>query len=367
MTIEGFEVLLTKPEFSTPPRLAGRSPLDAFRAGGARAYGAWPGAQPLHSFTHRFRFKTIAERAAMEDFIDDRRGAWGAFWIPSWQPELEPLQTLDTGATSLAITKVNYKAVCLPDDDTKRLGRYVFLLNTAGQLHITKVLDATTGTPELLTFETAIPGGMTFQPGSYIVGFVYFVRLLTDRYALEFLGSPDASEMSLGMTQIIGTSAPTADAYDQTLRLEMPILTGVNGCAANGTASLTLPAVGAAGTRQVRVRGLMEGKSYTGGAADGAWYVGGSPQPGGQNVWKLRVQGGGLDNTYYLNSGLFSANVTAVDYIREIAVAGTPQLTLSCDSVDALEYNNAGGIVVPGIPPAPAAFNGQFVQIDLQA
>jgi hypothetical protein len=44
-------------------------------------------------------------------------------------------------------------------------------------------------------------------------------------------------------------------------------------------------------------------------------------------------------------------------------------VSLSADTVDGIEITNldANGnpIVVPGIPPAPAAYDGQFIQMDV--
>jgi hypothetical protein len=40
---------------------------------------------------------------------------------------------------------------------------------------------------------------------------------------------------------------------------------------------------------------------------------------------------------------------------------------LSFDSVDGSQVENADNLVVDGIPPAPDAFDGQFLQIDATA
>lgn len=206
MTIEGHEVFLTKPQFAAQPKLTSSRDLRMLAASAARRYGAWPTRAPLHVLTHEYAFDSRAAAREFEDFFYDRRGQWGTFWTPGWHAELKPQQTLSAGATSLAIAKVNYSAVYLPGSDTKRLGRYIYLLNTKGQMHVTKVTAAAAGDPEILTFETAVPGGVSFIAGSYHVGLLYFVRFMNDRIAMQFAGP----ELATTQVQFVETLTATA-------------------------------------------------------------------------------------------------------------------------------------------------------------
>jgi hypothetical protein len=118
----------------------------------------------------------------------------------------------------------------------------------------------------------------------------------------------------------------------------------------------------------LRFRGVVEQTSYTGGTADGFWYTGGSPSDPKYNVYRLDVSN--PPQTYFLNAGTAQLlYCVAIDYTRSLRIATGATVTLTADPLDGLEIKNRDSngmpIVIPGIPPAPAAFDGQFIQMDV--
>jgi hypothetical protein len=119
----------------------------------------------------------------------------------------------------------------------------------------------------------------------------------------------------------------------------------------------------------VHVRGVAELRRYTGGMSTSTpWYVGGTFARDGWNAWKLSSSSS--PQVYYLNAGPTNMGGSSVelDFEQTIEVAGMDTLSLSIESVDDQQIKNVGAsgapIVPAGIPPAPNAYDGQFVQVD---
>jgi hypothetical protein len=122
----------------------------------------------------------------------------------------------------------------------------------------------------------------------------------------------------------------------------------------------------------IRLRGVVEQKTYTDyTSSDGMWIEGGTPDGGSFNIFRLHVSS--PDKTYYLNSGASGYDECfLIDIQRTIVMDNGAVLTLLADSGgDNLGTRNMDGdeepIVVTGVAPYPSAFNGQFVQIDVIA
>lgn len=58
------------------------------------------------SFT--FLQSSDADRTELRDFFIARKGAYGAFWLPSWSDDLTVATTATTGATTLTIDRMRY-------------------------------------------------------------------------------------------------------------------------------------------------------------------------------------------------------------------------------------------------------------------
>jgi hypothetical protein len=148
------------------------------------------------------------------------------------------------------------------------------------------------------------------------------------------------------------------------------------------TASLGGPS-GSAFDVTLRFRGVVEARNYTGRVTD----AGIAPEEGGTNASLFQVGGssaGGGDaniyeldiddppQTFFLNSPPIDfGGVEAVDYTVTIPMMAAAHVRLTADPTDGYEYSNegpdAGPVVPPGVPPAPMAFDGQFVQMDVVA
>jgi hypothetical protein len=118
----------------------------------------------------------------------------------------------------------------------------------------------------------------------------------------------------------------------------------------------------------LRFRGVVEYVAVTGGQRSGTFSIGGSPEDVGYNIYALRVSD--PFETYYLNAGASGARrIYPVSSAHSIRVQGGATLTMVGDPVDGAEIINTDGDggtnVVPGVPPAPAAFDGQFLQMDV--
>jgi hypothetical protein len=117
----------------------------------------------------------------------------------------------------------------------------------------------------------------------------------------------------------------------------------------------------------LRVRGVVSEKGYGGGTADGSWYIGGFPIPSTYSYAELTISD--PPQVYYLNNGSAVEQCVGLDYTQPVFAITGAVLTITHGDTNACSAINQDGagdpIVIPGIPPAPDPFDGQFVQIDL--
>jgi hypothetical protein len=120
---------------------------------------------------------------------------------------------------------------------------------------------------------------------------------------------------------------------------------------------------------ELRFRGVVEEKSYTGGSNDGAhWQIGGAPERDPYNVYSLRISD--PPQMFYLNRGRsFRSECLQIDYTKSIEMRGGTSVELIAESIDNQEIVNRDSdgraIVVSGVPPDPKVFDGQFIQMDV--
>lgn len=120
----------------------------------------------------------------------------------------------------------------------------------------------------------------------------------------------------------------------------------------------------------LRIRGVVEQRTYTGGTMDGFWYSGTTGVACGgdsYNIYSLHVSA--PDQTYYVNAGTSSiTNCWVMDYERTITVQGGATIDLGAESCDSREIVNRdpGGsaLSVDGVS-VTQPYDGQFVQIDV--
>jgi hypothetical protein len=117
---------------------------------------------------------------------------------------------------------------------------------------------------------------------------------------------------------------------------------------------------------ELRVRGVVEWMTYSGCAAgtQAPFCIGGTKIDATFNIYSLSVPD--PKQTYYFNWGTAIEHaVYTVDYTVTIPMKGKAALTFSVDGQNLKEMANITNLVVPGISPAPQAYAGQFLQLDV--
>lgn len=170
------------------------------------------------------------------------------------------------------------------------------------------------------------------------------------------------------------------------LRWELPCTSSGSSCSCPALQTQTATVEGTGGQSYditLHFRGIVEEKTYTGQADGGAgpqivasggvnsnlFISGGIPDTGTFNIYELDVSD--PKQTFFLNSGQSGiGSVFAIDYTATIRMNAGATITMTANSIEGVEISNVGTngrpVVVPGIPPAPQAFNGQFVQMDVE-
>jgi hypothetical protein len=159
-----------------------------------------------------------------------------------------------------------------------------------------------------------------------------------------------------------------------------------NNCSATNPAPQMTTVQGTAGVTynvSLRFRGVVEEKTYSGVPDSGAglavgtnasfFVVGGTPGGDGYNIYTLTIQGpdaNTLPLNAYLNSGASGLSPCwPIDYTVKLPMEAGSTISLTASTVDgqerANEDSNGNPILIPGIPPYPSAYDGQFVQMDV--
>jgi hypothetical protein len=153
------------------------------------------------------------------------------------------------------------------------------------------------------------------------------------------------------------------------LRIE---ITDDGGGLANPTTDSVAVTVGGVSGRRysltMRVRGVIEYNTYTGGTAFGAHgYIGGTAVSGSDDTWKLTISSPA--QTYWLNhdsTGVSNEAVVMDDVLTVIADAGAT-VTLEYDAQGPSFQGNSLLLRAPGVAPFPEVFDGHFLDISLAA
>lgn len=182
------------------------------------------------------------------------------------------------------------------------------------------------------------------------------------------------SKCTLAEDCLEGICTPVAATFTG-LRWELPcVQTRGTSCTTPGLTTRTARMGGERGKIydvELQFRGVIETEGYTGGTNDGAFFqIGGNPINDTWNIYRLDVSS--PRGTYYLNrgrGGLFYC--FRIDYKKTIRIEAGATVTLTADPVDSAREQivnrdeRGQPIVVPGVAPAPRAFDGQFIQMDV--
>lgn len=140
-------------------------------------------------------------------------------------------------------------------------------------------------------------------------------------------------------------------------------------CPANVTVSALMGGgLGVPYQVELRFRGVVELKGYTGGSNDGAnFQTGGTPVVSNWNVYRLKITyPGDPDAVFYLNRGTDGvSSVFAIDYTKTFTIKGGSTIELFANAIDGAEIINGFNLSIPGITSPPQPYDGQFIQMNV--
>ena len=193
--------------------------------------------------------------------------------------------------------------------------------------------------------------------------------------ASSFLSQVDADARALAAAQAAAEGQLHCDGEDEVVeldgaRFEMPCINQYNGgdyCTCTDPSDQVATLSGNPLTTYavtLRFRGWVETFTRFSGVWDGAFFqTGGAAIGGVVNVYSLVVSD--PPQTYFLNSAASFSTHLPIDYTKTIPIKGGATVKLVARSQNGTQGANPDNYVVPGVPPAPAAFDGQFIQVDV--
>jgi hypothetical protein len=115
----------------------------------------------------------------------------------------------------------------------------------------------------------------------------------------------------------------------------------------------------------LRFRGVVEPMMYKNGQQVGEYfYIGGEKNNATYNVYQISVSS--PPSHYFLNrQDKVGHQIFTIDYMQTIEIDGGATVTFHGDGQNGRMITNFKKLVVPGVPPAPQPFNGQFIQVDV--
>lgn len=115
----------------------------------------------------------------------------------------------------------------------------------------------------------------------------------------------------------------------------------------------------------LRFRGVVEPMMYKDGQQVGEYfYIGGEKNNATYNVYQISVSS--PKSHFFLNrQDKVGHSIFTIDYTQTIEIDGGAEIVFFGDGQNGKLITNFKKLVVPGIAPAPAPYNGQFVQVDV--
>ena len=119
----------------------------------------------------------------------------------------------------------------------------------------------------------------------------------------------------------------------------------------------------------VRIRGIMEAMTYSGGiAGPQGWYVNGTKGDTANNYYRLVVSSPAA--TYWINRGTPTGQRSFVyDYMANLTVDGNAVITYESNGQDGIQWGNydatGAAQTIANVPTNPSPYDGQFAQLDV--
>jgi hypothetical protein len=115
----------------------------------------------------------------------------------------------------------------------------------------------------------------------------------------------------------------------------------------------------------LRFRGVVEPMMYKNGQQVGEYfYIGGEKNNSTYNVYQISVSS--PKSHFFLNrQDKVGHSIFTIDYTQTVEIDGGAEVVFFGDGQNGKLITNFKKLVVPGIAPAPAPYNGQFVQVDV--
>jgi len=118
----------------------------------------------------------------------------------------------------------------------------------------------------------------------------------------------------------------------------------------------------------LHVRGVVEPKNFTGGIVQFEHFqTDGTPIKNDYNFYSLHVSDPEATYTFNRNEEKVGHYTFPIDYRVTIPIRGGATVTMGAYDSNDVAIANHKHVVVPGVPPAPAPFDGQFFQLDVES
>jgi hypothetical protein len=116
----------------------------------------------------------------------------------------------------------------------------------------------------------------------------------------------------------------------------------------------------------LRIRGVVEPKNFTGGTVEKDHFqIGGDPVVDHYNLYQLKVAEPAQTYTFNRHQDKVGHFVFPIDYTVVVPIRGGASVTMGEYDTNDIAIANYKNMIVDGIAPAPAAYDGQFFQIDV--
>jgi hypothetical protein len=131
--------------------------------------------QPRQAMEFAYRLTSRDDIARFRRFIVARRGLQGAFWIPTWEADIKPVQNIS--GSDIFVESIGYEATLLPF-----LARRYMVLIRSNRTLVPFVVNAAAdnGITETFNTDTAFGGAPGFDFNHVMISFLLLVRLDAD-------------------------------------------------------------------------------------------------------------------------------------------------------------------------------------------